>query len=502
MCDTESEVMDVGDGVKTPTPSQERDLLDEPNAGQTTESTSKKCESGKPVANLSDIKKILHANSKISSNELTVSLQTGKVVVMNQNTNRHRKTAKRNDAIRAGRSNVNPHERALGAIASGTPNKRNRVSGDTPPSVTQQAKKFMGNQTEPPATETGLQEKGNHTGDPFNAANPGDRSNGPVRGLSRNERRKNKRAKERAQNADNPMAPGGGQSSEGKSSNVKPSTSGTSEIQQVIPPGTISQGQADGAIESNVAAVTYAATVSGHAMAVIDQRQAGQMQLLTQERVDKINSLLTDAMIMQADSGNEPPAFENARLHSGAMRVACANDHTRRWLEQNVPALDPNKLWAGAKLVVLEFKDIPKPHKFNVVFRNINKNPKELFKLLEIQNKGISTKSWTVLSNVKRDNGTTMTIGVGQDSFDMLRDRSNTLYCGMGKAIFTAVKGCKENQTLLQQGTTATTAGTNIATEPKKDGLPSQNDPNKNGSEAMEVAQEGEGAVRVEGQAT
>lgn len=49
-----------------------------------------------------------------------------------------------------------------------------------------------------------------------------------------------------------------------------------------------------------------------------------------------------------------------------------------------------------------------------------------------------------------------MTIGVGQDSFDSLRN-TNTLYCGMCKAIFTVVKGCKENQALLQPNATATT---------------------------------------------
>lgn len=43
-----------------------------------------------------------------------------------------------------------------------------------------------------------------------------------------------------------------------------------------------------------------------------------------------------------------------------------------------------------------------------------------------------------------------MTIGVGQDSFDVLRDRANSLFCGMGKATFTIVKSCKENKTVLQ----------------------------------------------------
>lgn len=55
-----------------------------------------------------------------------------------------------------------------------------------------------------------------------------------------------------------------------------------------------------------------------------------------------------------------------------------------------------------------------------------------------------------------------MTIGVGQDSFETLRTRSNTLHCGMSRAIFKVVKGCKVNQAQTQQATVdESTAATN-----------------------------------------
>lgn len=234
--------------------------------------------------------------------------------------------------------------------------------------------------------------------------------------------------------------------------------------QQNVPHGTHPQFvPVDNNNPNNPASTTYAEIAGSHSMAIIDQRQPGQMQLLTQERINTINSLLTDIMLSTVESNAELPVFEDTRLHSGAMRLRCANEQTRQWLESNIPTLNAKKLWSGAKLVLMPFKDIPKPHKFNVVFRNINKTPKDIFSLLEKQNKGISTKSWTVLSNVKKNNDTHMTIGVGQDSFDVLRERSNSLFCGMGKATFAIVKGCKENKTMLQQGATDNLCGTNTA---------------------------------------
>lgn len=188
-------------------------------------------------------------------------------------------------------------------------------------------------------------------------------------------------------------------------------------------------------------------------MAIIDQRQKDEMQLLDQNRFDKLNALLTDTILAQSSSKTVLPEFDDTRLHSGAMRVRCANVYSRQWLERNVPKLDVKKLWHGANLLVIDFNNIPKPHKFNVFFRNIKKSPRDICCLLEKQNMGITTKSWSVLNCYQKDGGTQMTIGVGQDSFETLRTRSNTLHCGMSRAIFTVVKGCKVNQTQTQPAT-------------------------------------------------
>lgn len=482
--------MGTSDGI---TPSQENVLLDSGSESAATSSNSINTENNTtPHANLSDIKKIIDANYQNSSDEIVVSLQTGAVTktLPHKNSSRNRSSGQKSAAKQSkGASNVNPHARAKGVHLPPNTPKRAREHGDTPPSANQKPKKFSGNNMDTPNMVAGQQSQGNsNTGNSSSAANPNARSNGSK--LSRNERRK--RAKER-------QAPNAGQ--------TKPLISNETPVHSTVQlPGSlldtavgvqphdsskiIPHTKPDATVEPPTSATTtYAEVASGHSMAIIDQHKPGQMQLLTQERVNKINSLITDIMLSPAESDTEMPMFEDTRLHSGAMRLRCANDHTRQWLEKIVPTLDPKKLWTGAKLVVMNFKDIPKPHKFNVVFRNISKNPKDIFNLLEKQNKGISTKSWTVLSHTKRDNDTHMTIGVGQDSFDVLLARANSLFCGMGKATFAIVKSCKENQSKLQNRTV-----TSSHSAQKAGHLPPlQNQTNPSHVEAMDTETHGIG---------
>ena len=123
------------------------------------------------------------------------------------------------------------------------------------------------------------------------------------------------------------------------------------------------------------------------------------MTLLDQNRFDKLNAALIDLMMSQIGKNIVLPEMDDVRLHIGTMRVRCINPQTIEWLEKYVPTIDVKKLWKDAKLVVIDFKDIPKPFKFNVWIRGIKKSPQDIFKLLEAQNvtRGITTKSWTVL---------------------------------------------------------------------------------------------------------
>lgn len=200
---------------------------------------------------------------------------------------------------------------------------------------------------------------------------------------------------------------------------------------------------------------TYASVASNLSVAIIDQRSPDSMTLLDVKKFDTLYTLITDKMLSQVGKNVIPPNFEDTRLHSGALRVRCADLNSRQWLEKYIPTLDKKKLWKDASLVVIDFANLPKPYKFNVFIRGMKKSAQNIFKLFELQNKGISTKSWTALACEYKNGGTSMTIGVGQDSFDFLRQKSNLLFCGLGKATFNIVKSCKENRKALQQNVTS-----------------------------------------------
>lgn len=458
MSDLDSIHMEHENDVKTPTSSQETKLLNAVDPTNLNKESVILVSDDEPVAKLSDIKRIVDANARSSDGELTFSLHSGEVIANkpSHSRNRNRQSKKRNEAKKA-KSLANPHERVKAEnFPDQSPLKRPRTAGDTPPSATQKPKKFNSAEMDTPdVVEVQENDAGPTSGPAHSTANPADRSNGSMDAkLKRNERRKRAKLLKKQQLASLNSVETGKETPLQQNTESSGSSHSTTEgIKQTVPPGT-EQHLAPTDADDDGAHATYAAVLNNLCMAIIDQRQQGQMQVLTQERVDKITTLLTNVMLGQSDSNADLPVFEDTRLHSGAMRVRCANDYTRLWLMEHVPKLQSKQLWSGAKLIVMDFKDIPKPHKFNVLIRNVTKAPKDIFRLLELQNKDISTKSWTVISNTRKDNNTLMTIGVGQDSFEVLHTRSNSLFCGMGKAIFTIVKGCKENKALLQRGGT------------------------------------------------
>lgn len=370
----------------------------------------------KKAANLSDVKKILDSN-RAGGNDIIVSLSTGAVVENDISRNRQRTKRNRNNRNRS----VNPHDRVKESTQSGTPSKRGREQGGTPPGAIQPNKKLNNKkkETKNQASSSVVQNTTAETGLKVNTPAP------PATQQSK--------------------LSGSGVLTGNLTQSTASSTS--SDAGQVKP--TI-QGEKTEDDEGETPE-SYALVVKTICVAIIDQNLPGQLRLLDQNRFDILNSILTDTMLSQVGKNINPPEMEETRLISGVMRIRCANAETRKWLEQYVPLFDKKKLWNGAKLVVMDFKDIPKPYKFNLWVQGVKKRPSEIFTLLEFQNKGkITTTSWTVLHNEIKREGTAMTIGVGQDSFEILRNSSNSLFCGTGKAIFTLVKSCKENKTMLQ----------------------------------------------------
>lgn len=437
---------DVDANAKPLTSSQEDKLLEDENSvssgcTQTVVTTTAPA----PAANLTDLKNMMSANKAAGGGGLLMSLHSGVVTVeMPHGKSRRRSKERKLEAKRKGSSMVNPHDRIKNDSETGG-TKRPREIGGTPPGALQPNKKQSASL----------------------GSGAGGSNQGVTKSQKKNQKKKLKLLEKKQQQSSSstveqlvenglpvpPPTQGSGSNGSGEllDTNAQPNAG--------APTGATAPLHTPMALE--IENPSYAQVTDNLCVAVIDQRNPGQMLLLDQKRFDKLNSLLTDTIMQMIGKNTELPVFDDTRLHGGAMRIRCANVYTRNWLELNVPKLDAKKLWPGAKVVMLDFKDLPKPHKFNVFFRGIQKSPKDIFRLLETQNKGIITNSWSVLNCKQRDGGTSMTIGVGQESFEMLRSKANSLYCGMGKATFAVVKSCKENKAYTQNATSSNEGVTN-----------------------------------------
>lgn len=186
-------------------------------------------------------------------------------------------------------------------------------------------------------------------------------------------------------------------------------------------------------------------------IALIDQRQEGSMTLLDHFRFSKLRSIIGDKILSQADKKKPLPRIIDSRLASGAMKIHCGDHNTRRWLVHCITTIPTKDLWIGAKLKLIDFCDLPKPHKFQAWFPGIQKSAVDIFKLIERLNEGISTKSWSVLSKEQKKGGTSMVIGVGSESYASLTKPSSPILCGMGIATFHLIKGCPANKDAVKK---------------------------------------------------
>lgn len=322
------------------------------------------------------------------------------------------RTRSKSRRMKANSTHVNPHSTVLAVLD--TPSKRSRETGTTPPSVTQSLKKIksLDSRAKQPVVSTGES----------SAQVP------PVQEIAQSSG--SKKAKEKPctqQTVDKPPASKPNKQLSGNSSNRNDKSKEDDDT-------------------------TYAAVASSLCAAIVDQRSTGAVNLMDQRKFDTLSSLITDKILEHAGNNKiKLPVIEDSRLFGGVLRIRCANTSTRQWLDNFVPTFDKKKLWAGANLAVLDFNNIPKPHKVQVLFRGLKKPQNEIFQLLECLN-GIRTKGWSVLHCETKYEGTHMTIGMDTDSFVAIRKRSNKLFYGLGEAEFRACTGCRENRSILQKG--------------------------------------------------
>lgn len=182
---------------------------------------------------------------------------------------------------------------------------------------------------------------------------------------------------------------------------------------------------------------TYSDVASGHKMAVVHKRHPDGT--LTQDQADLIQGKVLEA-VDNIQPGEQPPQFLGSKFVCGVITMTCANETTRDWLLGTVQGLGP--LWEGAELTVVKAADLPKRPRFTVWIPELVDEDK-VRKRLSLQNPGLNTADWMLLSKKQAEKGQTMAFSVDQGSEKNLRKNGLKAYWGLGRVTFKPLEASK-----------------------------------------------------------
>lgn len=155
-------------------------------------------------------------------------------------------------------------------------------------------------------------------------------------------------------------------------------------------------------------------------------------------REDQLNSIRNklNALIIEAiKKGEKPPTFDGFVLNDGNVSVACADAHSKLWMDKNVHQL--NGLWKDAEFNAYDADALPKKPKLMsmcIWFPSVKESHSDMMKLLKAQNNGLDISSWRHWGRHKQDSGIRHTFGVDAKTIEWVKDHKNVLYYGIDTA--------------------------------------------------------------------
>lgn len=126
------------------------------------------------------------------------------------------------------------------------------------------------------------------------------------------------------------------------------------------------------------------------------------------------------AKIDEMQEGGTAPRFSEVRLREGALMISCPDRDTWTWLEQTVRA---SSLWEGAKLSVIDAKEVPKPVRTMVWIPGPATKPDTVLHRLAIQNPGLITKNWRVVNEKQDPKGQQLIILMEEKSWKRIQEK-------------------------------------------------------------------------------
>lgn len=112
---------------------------------------------------------------------------------------------------------------------------------------------------------------------------------------------------------------------------------------------------------------------------------------------DQLTAIQKEILMKVAGQRKESlkPKFGNCVLKSGYLIIVCKNPETADWLKGIIPSITP---WAGAELLAVDEKDIPRPEILIGFFPwSAEDSNEEILTLLESQNEGLAVDAWRIL---------------------------------------------------------------------------------------------------------
>lgn len=155
---------------------------------------------------------------------------------------------------------------------------------------------------------------------------------------------------------------------------------------------------------------------------------------ISKKQVIRVYQAINDAIVRIGVQGAGPKFLSSKRHKQGYILMTCQNHESRKWLEREVPKLEP---WPGARLSVTPGIQMPKPIILSLFIRTHHgvTNTTAL-ELLRIQNPGLDTRKWNVINFQREKDGHILFVSVDEPSFQALRLVSFRVNLGMQKVSF------------------------------------------------------------------
>lgn len=116
---------------------------------------------------------------------------------------------------------------------------------------------------------------------------------------------------------------------------------------------------------------------------------------LTSEQVNQIKNQILKQVVLQKDTVDIKPHFEDCSFVDGYLLVQCSDGPTVKWLQEVVPKLE---LEASVNVKVSSEKFLQRADIYVGVFADsLQDSDKDILSFVESQNEGIAASSWTVL---------------------------------------------------------------------------------------------------------